>query len=336
MNLLKLFMYGGVLEVFVVPHILPYITSCVPTHVTDMIQLTVAIISGLFPHVMVNMQSEVFLKVWNDADEPAIADIHAQRTSNAVEATNTEDHLCERHKDHRAADGDEYRSRIASKLYPDDCDPRVPNSCETTKRVPCAAKCGQSANQMIYSMAMRQMSRAHEPRVTDYAIFGSQHHRQNVAFEAARDGPAARRRGRPLEESLRTEKRRDGVGHQVIGCGSDVEPDFARSYSRGRVTKFKKDVDDKCPINGATDVRAAAQQSESVDLIDDAAQRRAAANTQSGRPSCEWKWKLGEVKENKVSFRNPSSPRKTSKNENDTADDAAAAAVYFGSNFRNL
>ncbi|XKL59363.1 hypothetical protein PGB90_000379 [Kerria lacca] len=68
MNLLKIFTYGGIIEVFVVPHILPCIVGLIPDHIIDMIQFGISIVSGLFPRVTVNIQSEVFLKMWNDSD----------------------------------------------------------------------------------------------------------------------------------------------------------------------------------------------------------------------------------------------------------------------------
>lgn len=88
MNLIKIFTYGGVIEVFVVPHVLPCVVSFIPGHIVDMIRLGLTMISGLFPHVTVNVQSEVFLKVWNDdndkLDAAAISDIdsdHSRRPS---------------------------------------------------------------------------------------------------------------------------------------------------------------------------------------------------------------------------------------------------------------
>lgn len=66
MNLLKIFTYGGIIEVFVVPHILPCVMGFIPSHISDMIQLAVSLISSLFPHISVNVQSEVFFKVWKD------------------------------------------------------------------------------------------------------------------------------------------------------------------------------------------------------------------------------------------------------------------------------
>lgn len=73
MNLIKMFTYGGIIEVFVVPHVLPYVVSFVPSHIMDMIQISITVISSLFPHVTVNVQSEVFLKVWNDSDKKTVA-----------------------------------------------------------------------------------------------------------------------------------------------------------------------------------------------------------------------------------------------------------------------
>lgn len=72
MNLIKMFTYGGIIEVFVVPHVLPYVVSFVPSHIMDMIQISITVISSLFPHVTVNVQSEVFLKVWNDSDKKTV------------------------------------------------------------------------------------------------------------------------------------------------------------------------------------------------------------------------------------------------------------------------
>jgi len=69
MNLLKIFTYGGIIEVFIVPHILPCVSGFVPGYVTDMIQLGVSLVSSLFPHVTINIQSEVFFKVWKDLEE---------------------------------------------------------------------------------------------------------------------------------------------------------------------------------------------------------------------------------------------------------------------------
>lgn len=48
------------------PHILPCVSGFIPGYVTDMIQLGVSLVSSLFPHVTINIQSEVFFKVWKD------------------------------------------------------------------------------------------------------------------------------------------------------------------------------------------------------------------------------------------------------------------------------
>ncbi|KAK7573494.1 hypothetical protein V9T40_010685 [Parthenolecanium corni] len=69
MNLLKIFTYGGIIEVFVVPHILPCVSGFIPGYVNDMIQLGISLISSFFPHVTINVQSEVFFKVWKDLED---------------------------------------------------------------------------------------------------------------------------------------------------------------------------------------------------------------------------------------------------------------------------
>lgn len=71
MNLLKIFTYSGIIEVFVIPHILPCIVALIPNNITDMVELGVGIVSGLFPRVVVNVESEVLLRVWRDRDENA-------------------------------------------------------------------------------------------------------------------------------------------------------------------------------------------------------------------------------------------------------------------------
>lgn len=88
MNLLKIFTYGGIIEVFVVPHILPCVMGFIPSHISDMIQLAVSLLSSLFPHISVNVQSEVFLKVWKDAGDdqldpgaPALPDFKSDTTA---------------------------------------------------------------------------------------------------------------------------------------------------------------------------------------------------------------------------------------------------------------
>ncbi len=69
MNLLKIFTYGGIIEVFVVPHIWPCVMGFIPSHIKDTIQIGITLLTSLFPHVTINVQSEVFLKVWNDGDD---------------------------------------------------------------------------------------------------------------------------------------------------------------------------------------------------------------------------------------------------------------------------
>lgn len=71
MNLLKIFTYGGIIEVFIVPHILPCVSGFIPGYVNDMIQLGISLVSSLFPHITINVQSEVFFKVWKDLENAA-------------------------------------------------------------------------------------------------------------------------------------------------------------------------------------------------------------------------------------------------------------------------
>lgn len=68
MNFLKIFTYSGIIEVFLIPYILPCIVSMIPSNVTDMIELGIGIISGLFPRVTIDIESEVFFRMWKDLD----------------------------------------------------------------------------------------------------------------------------------------------------------------------------------------------------------------------------------------------------------------------------
>lgn len=91
MNLLKIFTYGGIIEVFVVPHLLPCVMGFIPSHISDMIQLAISLLSSLFPHISVNVQSEVFLKVWKDAgDDMPDAGAPSLRDSKSDTATSSD------------------------------------------------------------------------------------------------------------------------------------------------------------------------------------------------------------------------------------------------------
>lgn len=318
MNLVKIFTYGGIIEVFVVPHILPYLMSCIPSHITDMIQLSVAIISGLFPHVTVNMQSEVFLKVWNDQ---STLTGNTQRNT-LDEPVDDDDTLCERHKNapKRASTDDDYRSRFASKFFNDDCDPRQPETCEsagTTTEQPSQSRGNDKrTDQMIYSLAMQLMNKANKSHFKSYEVFDEWGKISKLEASKSKDGTTANSRNRVQTGELSDTRK------------SSVNPDFFRSCSLEYVTKLKKD--DKHSIrNGVNEARNGFH-TRNVDLIDDVPEQMEIV--ESIRASCDSEWKQHrEAKENKVSFCNPSSTRKTLNSDNDTP-----KPVYFGSNFQNL